>query len=475
MPRKPNSTFISVTCLFAILMWNTWSSCPEVSRESTAPVPPSRVVEIDVSQNFVNRSWMIPESVEEYFAGGEDLMRRYFTKSLSYAGTLDALRSALLEGVTRGKLRIGIGGGSVSVGGNCHDDTQRRWFTTLKNALERGFALRSVALDVQIINAAQGATGPSRLAYCLDELLPESVDIMIFEYAINEGGGMWSEVLLRQFQPAKTALFFLETFSMKGPIGQGFDSSQQYHDTLARYYDIPLLSARDAFRDEFIRHPDAAQRWFADDHHHPSCLGHATLGLLAAELVFHTFESVGHHQPIAEAANYTHLTPLYIRPKGSFPISLHPTCLLAAHGLLAKQKSTWPRPTGPKPSFDCTGPEDGDLSIPVSCRPSGKDRCQVILSYTRSWRPMGVASIYFNTSRTPDFSIDAFAADWVERKTYWTVQQYTDSDEDRLKIPMGDTLVRIRCDGSSTAPAEHAVADSPFSRFTFQVHALVLL
>jgi hypothetical protein len=465
------STAIVVgTCLFGVALTSPYTYC-------CIEYFPSTLMSVrSGAPNFVNGSTKIPESIEEYF-GPLRPLEPYFSKALSHAGTLDALHSALSAGIARGKLRIGIGGGSVSVGGGCLDEIEKRWFKSLKTALERGFATRSYSVDVEIVKAAQGATGPDRLAYCLDELLPLSVDIMILEYAINEGGGKWSEVLLRQFRPAETALVFLETFSLLGgKIGKGFDSSQQFHDSLSRYYDIPLISARDAFRDEFNRHPEKERLWFADDNHHPSCFGHLSLGLLAAELMFHTIDdTASYHEPISGTANYTYLPPLYVNPESMsifMASTKKPTCLLAAHGLAAKQSSAWAQQTGQKPTFDCTSPEDGELSIPLTCHADGRDHCQVVVSYTRSWRPMGTAGVYFNGSKIPNFIIDAFAANWVN-KTQWTIQQYTGLNEKSLRIPLGDTLMRIQCNGSSTAPVDHIVDDSKFSRTAFQLHGVI--
>ncbi len=50
---------------------------------------------------------------------------------------------------------------------------------------------------------------------CLSALVPDflfqCIDILVLEYAINDAGSLWSELLIRQFLP-NTAIFFLETF-----------------------------------------------------------------------------------------------------------------------------------------------------------------------------------------------------------------------------------------------------------------------
>ena len=111
---------------------------------------------------------------------------------------------------------------------------------------------------------------------------------MILEYGINEVGyGTWSEILVRLLLRKGVAIIFLETFSLSGRGPYGKLHSQMKHVHLARYYDIPLLSGRDALSDLAKRVPSTMDVWFAQDRHHPSCEGHEFLGYLCSELIRH--------------------------------------------------------------------------------------------------------------------------------------------------------------------------------------------
>ena len=114
---------------------------------------------------------------------------------------------------------------------------------------------------VTMLNIAQGATVPERVFFCEKELLHSvELDILFLEYTINESGGTFSELLLRQAS-TQSAVMFVETFSSRDER-EGFKSAQKEHDVFAKYYDVPIISARDAFRDAFRRDVDVLNRYF---------------------------------------------------------------------------------------------------------------------------------------------------------------------------------------------------------------------
>ena len=81
-------------------------------------------------------------------------------------------------------------------------------------------------IKLKVFNLAEGATGPDRVFYCIQNLLPDygSLDVLFLEYAINEAGGTMSELLLRRVMNS-TSVIFLDTFTLSaGP----FRSAQQY-------------------------------------------------------------------------------------------------------------------------------------------------------------------------------------------------------------------------------------------------------
>lgn len=79
----------------------------------------------------------------------------------------------------------------------------------------------------------------------------------------------------------QSAVMFVETFSSRDEV-EGFKSAQVEG---AKYYDVPIVSAGDAFRDAFRRDINVLNRYFLTDRHHPSCCGHLALGGSAAAML----------------------------------------------------------------------------------------------------------------------------------------------------------------------------------------------
>lgn len=130
-----------------------------------------------------------------------------------------------------------------------------------------------------LTNIAQGvgATGPEMVFLCGKNLLNDAhPNLFILEYVINENGGTFAELLVRQAS-MESAVIFVETFSLRDKR-EGFKSAQMAHDTLARYYGVPIVIARDAFRDAFRRDQNISNQYFSADQHHPSCCCHLSLG-----------------------------------------------------------------------------------------------------------------------------------------------------------------------------------------------------
>ena len=85
---------------------------------------------------------------------------------------------------------------------------------------------------VAMLNIAQGATVPERVFFCGKELLHSvELDTLFLEYTINESGGTFSELLLREAS-TQSAVMFVETFSSRNER-EGFKSAQKEHDVFA--------------------------------------------------------------------------------------------------------------------------------------------------------------------------------------------------------------------------------------------------
>ena len=268
------------------------------------------------------------------------------SRGSSQLGTLRALKFSLKRALRRGELRIGVAGESVSVGGGCYEEPEKMWFNHVQREVSR--KLRDIGLNmtVTMLNIAQGATGPERVFFCGKELLHDvELDILFLKYAINESGGTFSELLLRQAS-TQSAVMFVETFSSRDER-EGFKSAQKEHDVFAKYYDVPIISARDAFRDAFRRDVDVLNRYFSADGHHPSCCGHSALGGLAAAALSIGIDALQtQFDDDAPASLYSQDTlPAFLDLSNAklprYLLERAPDCMLAASRLLDFSKSSW--------------------------------------------------------------------------------------------------------------------------------------
>jgi hypothetical protein len=305
-------------------------------------------------------------------------------------------------------------------------------------------------------------------------------DLFILEFAINENGGTFSELLVRHAS-IESAVMFVETFSLRDKR-EGFKSAQMAHDALARYYDVPIISVRDAFRDAFRRDQNILNQYFSADQHHPSCCGHLSLGGLAAAVISLAVDALvapRGHKPFSSLYSRKTLPPfLDVSNKNPprYMLERAPDCMLAASRLSNFSQSSWHAGSVQKPTFDCTSPEDGNFSVNVYCDPAvfqdGDEFCQVIVFYTRSWQPIGDALIYVNDAIDPSVQLIGFAQEWRAAGYQWTIQQMTSPYEASLRIGAGASTLSIQCTGTTQAPDD---LESVFQRTLFQLHGLAVV
>lgn len=379
----------------------------------------------------------------------------------SFAGTLRELQASLHSGLQRGELRVGIAGGSVSVGAGC---VGRGWVKHLEDVLNA--SLRHW-MKLKVFNLAEGATGPDRVFYCIQNLLPdyESLDVLFLEYAINEAGGTMSELLLRRVMNS-TSVIFLDTFTLSaGP----FRSAQQYHDTLARYYDVPLLSMRDA-----LWHTSSANGellgFFAADKTHPSCKGHRFLGNLAAKFLLNVLKLPHQNRLTKNKSIMPSFLDLSTMNPPESVISSSPQCQVLHESKLVNTGPGWRLHDGHKSYYECTQPGDGNLTISFKCKERiANAGCQILLYYTSSWQPLGSATIFIDENERA-LTLHGFNDLWRQSNLQWTVQ--TSNAWDSLQVKNGVGSINVECRGSSMAPESITGA---YNRTSFRLHSFVLI
>ena len=70
------------------------------------------------------------------------------SRGSSHLGTLRALKFSLKRALRRGELRIGVAGGSVSVGGGCYEDPEKMWFNNVQREVSN--KLQDIGLNVTV-------------------------------------------------------------------------------------------------------------------------------------------------------------------------------------------------------------------------------------------------------------------------------------------------------------------------------------
>ncbi|KAF5378937.1 hypothetical protein D9757_008717 [Collybiopsis confluens] len=180
-----------------------------------------------------------------YCTLSDELCERYgaynLARSRAYEGPNAQLKRVLRKArLTKGPIKIGILGGSVSLGLGVTPATN--WAT-----LYAAYIRDTFDVEVELINGSVGATTSEYMETCLMEHIPEDVDLVIIELAINdrrfESLAVAYENLIRAVWelPKKPAIINVQIMAlMFDSITMGGD----LHTAVAQYYDTPVVSVR---------------------------------------------------------------------------------------------------------------------------------------------------------------------------------------------------------------------------------------
>jgi len=201
-------------------------------------------------------------------------------RSVVQLGNLDRMQSFLQRCETSQTLRIGFIGGSITRGAIA-SSVETRYSTLFCRWMQEKFP----DARFEEVNAGVGATG-SRFACsrAKADLLRHQPDFIVIEFAVNDdprdtlGTAQSFEGLVRQcLNQSDSPVLLLQTMSYGG------DSTNQHvQNQIAKYYDLPVISYRNAF---WPLVADSIIHWssLAADAVHPNDQGH----FLAARLLSH--------------------------------------------------------------------------------------------------------------------------------------------------------------------------------------------
>ncbi|GFZ43067.1 hypothetical protein JCM24511_00785 [Saitozyma sp. JCM 24511] len=183
-------------------------------------------------------------------------------RAVSYAGSNDRLRRVLARLRAGEPLTYGAIGGSISLGhgvGPDYDPNEPRVLHRLvfehlnrlfpqKAGTAYGESGRDRGMN-SYVNGALGATGSDYFSLCFKEHIPEDVDLVVIELAVNDEPQVYVqesyERLVRSLLdlPRKPAVLNLQVFQLM--FSQILGGGDQ-HMGVAQYYDLPVISLRNA-------------------------------------------------------------------------------------------------------------------------------------------------------------------------------------------------------------------------------------
>ncbi|WVQ85996.1 hypothetical protein IAT38_008164 [Cryptococcus sp. DSM 104549] len=286
----------------------------------------------------------------------EEIGEKSLIRALSYAGSNNRMHR-LLTKLKRGeRITVGVVGGSVSKGFGVDKDPgyyphtptnlNRIVFDKLNtlfpapNGVKIGDSGRSEGMNAYI-NGAQGGVGTDYFSFCYGEHIPEDVDLVTIELAIND------ELLLRNIDsyelmirslldlPRQPAIMNLHVFALQfNTVTNGGDM----HTGVAQYYDIPTLSLRNAILPDVMKNHSLVREWFwvspqdTVDIRHISRKGHDIMGRIGAAYIDSQLCEMDKYEagiPGADSMSIDELYPLEPLPRMPLNTRYHESLVLA--------------------------------------------------------------------------------------------------------------------------------------------------
>lgn len=207
----------------------------------------------------------------------------HFERSVANVGDIARLQRIFSKARSGEDITLGFIGGSITQGAWA-SKPDNKWTNHVAAWWRNNFPL---VKTWTIVNAGIGATGSNIAVHRIQkDLLQYNPDLVFVEFAVNDQIASKSDVektyegLMRQIlkHPSEPAVLALCTMTDKG------SNVQDIHLPIARHYNIPMISYRDAMW------PDLESRqieWseIAHDYVHPNDTGHKICGQLLCNYI----------------------------------------------------------------------------------------------------------------------------------------------------------------------------------------------
>lgn len=207
-----------------------------------------------------------------------DITKQMYERSVLREGNNARLKKIIQKAKAGKSVKIGVLGGSIT-GGAAASSWDKAYGKNLVNWWEAQFP----KCQVEYYNAGIGSTGSIIAAHrAYDDLLVNEPDLVVVDFSVNDSGTATDkeayESVIRQVLKSKNSPAVIIISFMS----EGGHNYQDMHLEIAKHYDLPMISYRDALWPEM---EDGRYIWseFYPDYIHPNNRGHK----LAADLIVH--------------------------------------------------------------------------------------------------------------------------------------------------------------------------------------------
>ncbi|MBM6859988.1 SGNH/GDSL hydrolase family protein, partial [Clostridium saudiense] len=212
-------------------------------------------------------------------------------ESLVYRGDTSKVKRVIEKAYRGEDIVVAFLGGSITQGcnatnhENCYANKTYLWF---KN--------RFPEINVEYINAGIGATGSIIGVHRVEEqVLSKNPDIVFVDFAVNDKDNKYNKIaydsLIRRILSHNSKPALIEVFMSTDIL----ENVQEQQVEIGKRYDVPMVSFRDAIRNEIN---DGKLKWreVASDEVHPNDKGHEII----SELLINLLESIDKDEDIKE-------------------------------------------------------------------------------------------------------------------------------------------------------------------------------
>jgi hypothetical protein len=158
-------------------------------------------------------------------------------------------------------LNIGVVGASISAGQGVIEGAHNIYPFRLKDMMNS--ARRPGYGTVNVFNGAVAGTVSMFMSVCVKNHVPEDVDIVLVEYAVNDNPGLefdhdqrkGFERLLRKLlnYPKKPAVVMINSFAWQACGGDYFGNAESAFLEYATYYGLPVVSLKAAVHELMVQ------------------------------------------------------------------------------------------------------------------------------------------------------------------------------------------------------------------------------